>query len=97
MQYNVIISTLKAAGDRMTHTHTHTTHKESEEPFVGNEKEANYDTREHLLVEVSLFYSLLAPLECFGVLVLERLQIRHGPHALTFQTLIVMTGFGIWP
>lgn len=49
------------------------------------------------LVEVSLFYSLLAPLECFGVLVLERLQICHGPHALTFETLIVMTGFGIWP
>lgn len=51
----------------------------------------------YLLIEISFFYSLLAPLKCFGVLVLERLQICHGPHALTFQTLIVMTRFGIWP
>lgn len=49
------------------------------------------------LVEISLFHCLLTSLECFGVLVLEGLQIRHGPHALTFQTLIVVTSFGIWP
>lgn len=55
------------------------------------------DGGKYSLVEVSLFHSLLAPLKRFGVLVLERLQICHGPHALTLQTLIVVAGFGIRP
>lgn len=45
----------------------------------------------HLLVEVGLFHSLLAPLQGGAMLVLQGLQVCHCFHALQFQTLVVMT------
>ena len=51
----------------------------------------------HSLVEVGLLGGLLAALECLGVLVLQRLQVGHGLHALRLQTLVVVAHFGIWP
>lgn len=53
------------------------------ESFIKNKKDKTC-CKEDLLVEVSLLHSLLAPLECFSMLVLQRLQICHGPNALTF-------------
>lgn len=43
----------------------------------------------HSLVEVGLLGHLLAPLQGIGVLVLQTLQVRHGPHTLDLQPLIV--------
>lgn len=45
--------------------------------------------RPHSLVEVGLLRYLLTPLQGIGVLVLQALQVRHGPHALDLQPLVV--------
>lgn len=50
----------------------------------------------HSLVEVCFLHSLLAPLQCCAVLVLQGLQVCHRLHALQLQTLIVMTCFRVW-
>lgn len=45
--------------------------------------------RPHSLVEVGLLGHLLTPLQGIGVLVLQALQVRHGPHTLNLQPLVV--------
>lgn len=41
------------------------------------------------VVEVGLLGHLLAPLQGVGVLLLQALQVRHGPHTLDLQPLVV--------
>lgn len=43
------------------------------------------------LVVLGVSHGLFASLQGFGVLVLQRLEVRHGLHALELQALVVVT------
>lgn len=50
-----------------------------------------YIRLERSLVVIGVSHGLLTSLQGFGVLVLERLQVWHGLHALELQTFVIVT------